>query len=295
MGFLDALHGKTLVFDGPMGTTLLSRGYAPPLEPLVLTAPDAVLEVHRAHLAAGARVLRTHSFGANAGRFPEATAAARIPEWNRRAAALARRAAESATGAFVAGSIGPLGADVREHGRARELFRVPVRALAESGVDALIFETMTTLGPLRAALEASEDLGLPRLALMSFSPAGLGAAGESPEGAARALADWGADAVGVNCGDGPASLLRVAARMCAAVAVPVVAIPSAGLPGDGGARPGRGTGGASPRYPVRPEDFAAFAAGARAAGVAAVGGCCGAEPEHIRALVTPWRTGRSSV
>ena len=86
----------------------------------------------------------------------------------------------------------------------------------------------------------------------------------------------GADAVGVNCGHGPALYTNVVANMAAHATVPIVCKPNAGMPQilpDGSAR-----------YDMTPAEFAAQMLKIRTAGATLLGGCCGTTPEYIRAL-----------
>jgi len=99
--------------------------------------------------------------------------------------------------------------------------------------------------------------------------------GASPAQAAALLTEWGADAVGVNCSTGPATVLTAVEAMRAATALPLAAMPNAGVPR---AVDGRNI------YLCSPEYMASFARKAVAAGVQIVGGCCGTTPNHIRAM-----------
>ncbi|HET9100087.1 MAG TPA: bifunctional homocysteine S-methyltransferase/methylenetetrahydrofolate reductase, partial [Acidobacteriaceae bacterium] len=99
--------------------------------------------------------------------------------------------------------------------------------------------------------------------------------GSSPEVAARKLTEWGVDAAGCNCSAGPATVLSAIERMHTATALPLVAMPNAGMPR---AVDGRNI------YLCSPEYMASFARKFAQAGVQFVGGCCGTTPSHIRAM-----------
>jgi homocysteine S-methyltransferase len=99
--------------------------------------------------------------------------------------------------------------------------------------------------------------------------------GSSAPQAAAWLTEWGAGAVGVNCSTGPATVLTAIEQMRSATALPLVAMPNAGMPR---AVDGRNI------YLCSPEYMASFARKAIAAGVQIVGGCCGTTPNHIRAM-----------
>jgi methionine synthase I (cobalamin-dependent) len=141
-----ALASGLILADGAMGTELAGRGMSPPFERFNLERPAAVLDVHRAHRAAGARLLRSNTF------------LARTPEEARAGARLAREAAGEDL--WVAGAAGP----GMEH----------VEALAEAGCDLLILETFTDAAALRRALARARATGLPTVAQAAGPPpAGL--------------------------------------------------------------------------------------------------------------------------
>ena len=96
--------------------------------------------------------------------------------------------------------------------------------------------------------------------------------GSSPGHAAKLLTEWGADAIGVNCSTGPATVLTAIECMRAATDLPLAAMPNAGMPR---AVEGRNI------YLCSPEYMASFARKAIAAGAQFVGGCCGTTPSHI--------------
>jgi homocysteine S-methyltransferase len=121
-----------VLFDGAMGTMLYAKGVFinQCYDELNLRSPDLVRDVHRAYVKAGAEVLETNSFGANRIKLAQFGLAAQTRELNRRAAELAREAAEQAGGrdVLVAGAVGPLGVRLEPYGatsaeEAREVFR----------------------------------------------------------------------------------------------------------------------------------------------------------------------------
>ncbi len=101
-----------------------------------------------------------------------------------------------------------------------------------------------------------------------------------PQQAAALLTEWGADAMGVNCSTGPATVLTAIEAMRAATTLPMAAMPNAGMPR---AIEGRNI------YLCSPEYMASFARKAIAAGAQIVGGCCGTTPNHIRAMRSAMR------
>ncbi len=284
--FRSRLAARPLLVDGGMGTLLFSRGVPQRacLEELVVSRPDMVAAAHREYLEAGAELIETLSFGANRHRLATWGLEGQVGALNRQAARLAREAREvSGRDALVGGSIGPLGPPARGGSvigevAARAEFREQIEGLLEGGIDLLVLETFSDLAQLVLAVEeARRSSDLPVIASLTFGEEPVLADGSSPDTAVEALARAGADAVGVNCGAGPAACLD--------------AIEAMGLPADGGpARSIMPNAGLSQRL----EGRFVYAAGAGyfgdvtprlvAAGARIVGGCCGTTPDHIAAM-----------
>src|SRR5476649_2036211 len=115
MDFLDELQHRILLGDGAMGTELLAAGVPPGrcLEELCVSEPAIVRGIHEGYVAAGARVIETNSFGANAVRLAQHGCEHRVSEINWMAAQLARDVARG-KGVYVAGCVGPLGITAEE-------------------------------------------------------------------------------------------------------------------------------------------------------------------------------------
>src|SRR5512141_1460223 len=110
--FLERLMtGKVLVADGATGTNLQKVGLLGGMhaEDWVLDCPERILDLEKAFVAAGSDILLTCTFGATRPRMKGARHADRVPEINRRAAELAREAAQGRQDVLVGGSMGPLG------------------------------------------------------------------------------------------------------------------------------------------------------------------------------------------
>jgi homocysteine S-methyltransferase len=289
--FLARLERGPILCDGAMGTMLYSRtrSFERPFDELCLARPEWVVEVHRAYLEAGAEILETNTFGANRFRLQEHDGLAeRVREIAAAGVRLAREAiALSGRAAFVAGSVGPLGARLAPVGRvtsvdAYRAFYESIVALAEAGADLIVLETFSDLAEIALALEAAHAAcDLPVVAQMTFTQDRLTPAGFAPEQVARRLAELKADVIGVNCSVGPARLLPVVAQLRATldeVCAPgcyLSAQPNAGWPEAAGGRL---------LYPATPDYFGEFARKLVQAGAVMVGGCCGTTPEHIRAM-----------
>ncbi|MDH3291480.1 MAG: bifunctional homocysteine S-methyltransferase/methylenetetrahydrofolate reductase [Gemmatimonadota bacterium] len=273
----DRVH----VMDGAMGTALYAKGMFVNVcyDELNLSHPDVVREVHEMYFRAGAELLETNTFGANPVKLSGYGLDGKTEEINRAAATLARDAA--GPHANVLGSVGPLGIRIEPFGptardEAVAFFARQIRGLLEGGVDGIILETFSDLEELHAALVAARSLSdLPIFAMMTVDESGSTAYGTSAERIARALTEWEADVVGLNCSVGPAVMLDAIERMAEVTDTPLAAMPNAGLPRLVGDRK---------IYLSSPEYMANYAARLIRAGARFVGGCCGTTDEHIKKI-----------
>ncbi len=277
-----ALRGEDfLVFDGGMGTQLQACGLADAgavPELLNFSHPQAIAAIHADYVAAGAEVITTNTFGANARKLE---GRASVAEVYRAAAACAREAGAR----YVAGDIGPSGALLEPLGtcsfeEAYDLFAEQVDAVCAAGCDLVLIETMADVREAKAALLAArERCDLPVLVTMTFGEDGRTFLGTPPEVAAATLSSMGAHAVGLNCSLGPDELLGAAQAMARFARCPVLVQPNAGLPR---VEEGRTV------YDVDPASFARAMGRMLEAGASMVGGCCGTSPafiKRVRALV----------
>jgi methionine synthase I (cobalamin-dependent)/5,10-methylenetetrahydrofolate reductase len=292
--FADIFANRPVLADGAMGTVLYARGIFINrcYDDLNLSDPGLILSIHEEYLQSGAEILETNTFGANRFRLARHGLAGKVAEINAAGVRLARQAVEhlkdkQAGEAWVAGSIGPLGVRLEPLGKtsldeAREAFAEQIAALAGAGVDMLIIETMPALNEAREALTAAREMApdLPVLAMVTVDDDSNCLDGSSPEQAAARLTEWGANAVGVNCSTGPATVLTAIECMRKATTLPLAAMPNAGMPR---AVEGRNI------YLCSPEYMASFARKAIAGGAQFVGGCCGTTPNHIRAMRSAMR------
>jgi homocysteine S-methyltransferase len=276
--FRDAM-ASLLVFDGAMGSLLYERGIfvMQNFEQLNVTRPDVVKKIHEDYVGAGAHVITTNTFGANSFRLDRHGLGDQVRAFNVAGARLARQAAGDDV--WVAGSMGPSGlvpgvATDAELEQAAATFAEQAAALVDGGADVLVLETFRHLEEMRIALEAARRAApaTPIIATMAFDPSETVADGSSPEHVASALRQWGADAIGVNCGDGPQIALAIAERM-RAIGLPLCVQPNAGLPRTVDGRL---------LYMATPEYFDVFARRTVQIGATMIGGCCGTTPEHIK-------------
>jgi homocysteine S-methyltransferase len=281
--------GETVLCDGAMGTMLygcgvfINRCY----DELNVTQPETVRSVHEQYLQAGAQIIETNTFGANAFRLEHYGLRDKVAAFNQAGVAIARQcvaaiAEKQGTEAFVAGAVGSLGLKLEPAGtttlaEAKAAFAEQIAALAGAGVDLLMLETMMSVAEAEQAVLAARETapGLKVVVMVTVDEAGNCLDGNSAETAAERLTAAGADAVGCNCSLGPPTVLAVIERMRAVTSLPLIAMPNAGLPRD---VEGRAI------YLSSPEYMAGFARKFVRAGASWVGGCCGTTPAHIRAM-----------
>ncbi len=278
--------GRTVLCDGAMGTMLYGCGVFinKSYDELNVTQPETVRSVHEQYLQAGAEVVETNTFGANALRLEHYGLRDRVREFNLAGAALARRSVDAhrekhgGAQAVVAGAVGSLGpaSDLRAE-EIRAIFAEQIAALAEGGVDLLIAETMMSVTEAEQAVAAAREAapGLKIAVLATVDEAGKCLDGTSAGEFARRLTEAGASAVGCNCSSGPEAVLAAVRQMRSATELPLVAMPNAGMPRNVEGRH---------IYLTSPEYMGSFATRFVKAGVSWVGGCCGTTPAHIRAM-----------
>src|SRR5256714_5775161 len=202
----DLLSEHILVLDGAMGTMLQQRQLSAQdfggaalegcNENLVRTRPDVVLDIHRKYLEGGSDIVETNSFGGAPIVLAEYGLAADAHLLNKRAAELARQAADefSTPGKprFVAGSMGPTTKAITVTGgvtfnELREAYYVQAKGLVEGGVDLLLVETCQDTRNIKAATLAirqlSETIGaeVPFIISVTIEPMGTMLAGQTAE------------------------------------------------------------------------------------------------------------------
>lgn len=280
---LARLKDEILIYDGALGTVLqetgaLKAGACP--EELNLSRPDLIKSIHLDYIKAGADIIETNSFGGSRIKLAAYGLENDAGRINYEAARIARAAASS--GAYVAGSVGPLDRQITPLGdlsfdEAVKIFEDQVRALKEGGCDLIILETFADIKELKAAFIAARHVAgeIPVQAQMTFEGGERSTYGTPPSAFAVLFQSLGADIIGTNCSTGPKELVKVIKEITPYTNRFISSLPNAGFPE---LRNGK------TYFPESPRSFAKYAVEFAKLGVNLIGGCCGTTPEHINEL-----------
>ena len=313
----ELLTQRILVLDGAMGTMIQAyaldedgfRGtrfadHSHELKGnsdlLSLTQPDIVRAIHRTYLEAGADIIETNTFTANAPSQADYGTEAFVYEMNRAAAQLARQAAGEITRQnpdqprFVAGALGPtnkslsLSPDVNDPGframgfdEMAAAYGEQARGLIDGGADILlvetIFDTLNAKSALYSIIEIFRERGISMPVMISGTIVDLSGrtlSGQTPEAFWHSVSHMPhLLSVGLNCALGSAMMRPFLEELAQVAPVPISLYPNAGLPNEFGG------------YDETPDFMAEQAAEyARAGWLNLIGGCCGTTPDHTRAF-----------
>jgi homocysteine S-methyltransferase len=280
--FRDRLQKEVIVFDGGVGTYLYEKGiYVNTcFDELNLTNPDLVSQVHEEYVKAGADIIETNTYGANHFKLSPHGLESKTYEINLKGAELAKRAAGEK--ALVAGSVGPLGVEIEPLGRlaydeAKDVFKEQIRGLLDGGADLIVFETFVMPAELLQAIKAARELRqeIPIVAQVTINDERKLLRGASLQAFVDAVKDQDVDVIGMNCSVGPKAMLDALEELKTLTRLPISVQPNAGLPQRIGGRN---------IYMTSPEYMAEYAKRFIQTGAAVVGGCCGTNPEHIKAI-----------
>src|SRR5262250_382048 len=295
----ELLGERVLVLDGAMGTMLQQRNLTAAdfggaalegcNETLVRTRPDVVLDIHRKYLEAGADIIETDTFGSTPLVLGEYGLSGDAYEISKRAAELARQAAEEFSKAgkprFVGGSMGPTTKAITVTGgvtfsELRESYYVQAKGLIDGGSDVLLVETSQDTRNIKAALLAikklSKEIGaeIPTIVAVTIEPMGSMLAGQNIEAVWASLRHVKPLAFGMNCATGPEFMTDHIRTLSGLTSEFVSCYPNAGLPDEEG------------KYLETPASLAAQLEKFVDHGwLNLVGGCCGTTEKHIAAIV----------
>ncbi|XHX78713.1 MAG: methionine synthase [Stenomitos frigidus ULC029] len=301
--FLERLHHPdrpVIVFDGAMGTSLQTQNltaddfggaeYEGCNEYLVFTKPEAVVQVHREFLAAGADVIETDTFGAMSIVLAEYDLADQAYALNKAAAELAKQvAAEFSTlekPRFVAGSIGPttklptLGHI--DFDTMKATFAEQAEGLYDGGVDLFLVETAQDVLQIKAALNGIEEVFAkkgdrrPLMVSVTMELQGTMLVGSDVTAMLSILEPFPIDILGLNCATGPDRMADHIRYLSANSPFVISCIPNAGIPENIGGHA---------HYKLTPMELRmALMHFVEDLGVQVIGGCCGTRPDHIQQL-----------
>ncbi|MFC4651507.1 homocysteine S-methyltransferase family protein [Lactococcus nasutitermitis] len=275
MGILEDLKSKILLIDGAMGTQLQARGLPVGENPeyFNLEHPEIVLAIHQDYVAAGADIITTNTFQANAAKLKEDEV---LPIINA-AVTLAQKSGAK----YVAYDMGPTGHMLQPLGtmtftEAYELFKIQAIAAENAGADLIILETMADLLETKIAILAiKENTDLPIFATMTFQEDGRTFVGTDPVTATLTLQNLGVDAVGANCSLGPKEILPTVEKIAQVAKIPVMVQANAGLPVmENG----------ETVYKVTADEYSDYAEKLLTLGVTVLGSCCGSTPAFTAKL-----------
>ncbi len=328
MSTLDRLHAllarRILVLDGAMGTMIQRHGLTERdfrgerfaghhkdlkgnSDVLVLTRPDVIGAIHREYLEAGADIIETNSFNANAVSQADYDLQAAAYDLNVAAATVARAAADEYTARtpdrprFVAGSIGPMNRSLSispdinnpalrsvTFDEVRAAYRDQVRGLLDGGVDLILLETIFDTLNAKAALVAIQEEGeargvhLPVMVSVTITDrSGRTLSGQTLDAFYTSIRHARPFSVGLNCALGAREMRPYLAELARMAEGYVTCYPNAGLPNAFG------------QYDETPDQTGALIREFADSGfVNIVGGCCGTTPDHIRAIADTCATVR---
>ena len=273
-----AIINKTPFFlDGSMGANLfkagMPRGACP--EQWMEQHPQVVLDIMKSYIDAGSDAIYAPTFETTAPKLAKFGLEGRAREYNRMFVNMAKSVAKdklvfgdiSASGEFVL----PVGEVSMEE--LYEIFLLQTSAFAAEKADGVAIETQLCASDFRAAALAAKTAGLPFLISITVEKSGRTLSGCTLPCAMIIAESLGAFAAGLNCSGGPENMPPVIASARDISTLPMIAKPNAGLPDPNGL------------HRMGPEEFAAFVKPLVEAGATVLGGCCGTNADHIRAMI----------
>lgn len=271
------MERNVIYLDGGMGTQLQANGLKPGELPeaFMFEHEELLMKLHRNYIESGAQIIYANTFGANRKKLEKCPYS--VEEVIMKAVELAKKAANGK--ARVALDLGPIGELLEPNGylsfeEAYDIFKQQIIAGVKAGVDLVVFETMSDLMEIKAAiLAAKENSDMEIFVTMSFEHDGRTFTGCSVESFGITATRLGVDALGINCSLGPAEILPIARRLAKVTPLPLIIKANAGLPDP-----------MSNTYDMDAQSFASQMKAYEELPVRYVGGCCGTTPAFIKAL-----------
>jgi 5-methyltetrahydrofolate--homocysteine methyltransferase len=283
--FKELTQKRIVLLDGGMGSCLIKEGMPQGVcpEAWMIDNPHVQMSIQSAYANAGADIVYAPTFTANRPKLAEHGLEDRLEEINIGLVENARKAVENADHkVYIAGDMTMTGIMLKPMGpmdfeELIDIYKEQANALIKGGVDLFIVETMMSVQETRACVIAiKESCDLPIMATLTFESDGRTLLGTDAKTAAITLASLGVDAIGTNCSTGPKDMSANVRAMREVVDIPVIAKPNAGIPrlDDNG----------DTVYDNTPENFANEMQDIIDAGATIIGGCCGTNPDYIKAV-----------
>ncbi len=303
--FSKAILDRVLLFDGAMGTEIqrldpqatdFPEGGDGFNDGLTISKPEWIKRIHRSYLSAGADCIETNTFGSNFFKLTEYSYGDRTFELNKGAAELARSVCEEPEFVdrelYVIGSIGPTGylpsSDDPDLGQKspddiKNAFTEQVKGLVSGGVDALLIETSQDILEVKLAIEAIHDVlqnvgrKVPIIANVTLDQYGKMLLGTNIQAAYTTISDMGIDVFGLNCSTGPFEMVQSIQWLNEQNELPILVMPNAGMPRN---EDGKAIYAMTPNEMCR--KLQEFVENYKTLRI--IGGCCGTNPLHIKAM-----------
>lgn len=260
---------------------------------LNLCAPESIEKIHLSYLEAGADIIETNTFNANAVSLKEYSLENYVTEINKAGVEIAREAIrKSGRNAWIAGSIGPTNISLSilqsngdltsqsksERDILEDAYYEQITALIEAGADIIlietVFDTLNAKTAISALIRAREKTGvdIPVMISATLTENGRTLSGQTIEAFVISVSHCNPISIGVNCGFGAEALLPFIDRI-QDIPFAISVYPNAGLPNPAGEYDESAETMLSKLLPAIKEKK-----------INIVGGCCGTTPKHIRAL-----------
>ncbi|GEK33528.1 bifunctional homocysteine S-methyltransferase/methylenetetrahydrofolate reductase [Kurthia sibirica] len=276
MALLEDLKTKILTADGAMGTLLYSYGIDFCYEELNIKKPEVIENIHRQYIEAGADIIQTNTYTANAIKLARYGLEKEVEAFNRAGAKIAKKAAK-AGGQYVLGTVGGVVGVRKNEATLPEIIEALLEQatiLIDEKVDGLLLETFYDYEELHTLVVAlRQKTELPLIAQVSMHEPGVLVNGMSLNDALHGLEAAGANIVGVNCRLGPYHTIQAFENVEIPQHAYLSASPNASLLDveDG-----------KLVFESEADYFGKAAVLLRNEGVRLIGGCCGTTPAHIR-------------